>query len=101
VPSVRYSAVDAISERNPAEVLARAVMPLSLVETDFQLRASCVNLVARWLADLPWLAPTLERIAKNDPNADLRNTATTALSYFKSTPPQQPAGDPGARARRL
>jgi len=79
VTDVRYSAADAIAERPPSSVLALAISSLALKETALQVRAKAVNILAQWYPLEPTLAPTLQAVASNDSNADLRNVAKGAL----------------------
>jgi hypothetical protein len=79
VPDVRYSATDAISERPSAAVLIAALSPLALNEPTLPVRTKAVNILAQWYQTAPALAATLQAVASNDSNADLRNVAKHAL----------------------
>jgi hypothetical protein len=72
-------ACGALGERPPSSVLALAVSSLALKETALQVRAKAVNILAQWYPLEPTLAPTLQAVASNDSNADLRNVAKGAL----------------------
>jgi HEAT repeat protein len=78
-PDVRFSAVDAIGERESSAMLADALSRLVIIESQYQVRARAVNILAQWLPDLPALAKVLDAVASRDPNADLRRVASHAL----------------------
>lgn len=77
---VRFSAVDAIGERAFSAVLANALSTLVVGEPQYQVRAKAVNILAQWLPDAPGVAAALTIVANRDPNPDLRNVATGALT---------------------
>lgn len=78
--AVRFSAVDVIHERVPSEELGRALATIALQEPDYQVRARAVNVLAKWLPDVPSVADSLARVAATDANADLRNVSKNALA---------------------
>jgi HEAT repeat protein len=78
-PAVRYSAVDAIGERQSSSALVSIVSTIALNETALQVRAKAVNIIAAWYPAVPTLSATLQAVAAKDSNADLRNIAKVAL----------------------
>ncbi len=80
VDDVRLDAVDAAHERAYSPALVSAISALALRESQFQIRAKCVNILAQWLPSEPTIAATLKLVAEHDPHADLRNSAKNALS---------------------
>jgi len=78
--SVRFNAVDAISERAASPALVAALSDLVVGEPEYQTRARAVNTLAQWLPGAPDAARGLTAVASRDPNADLRNVASGALA---------------------
>ncbi|HVY26181.1 MAG TPA: HEAT repeat domain-containing protein [Polyangiaceae bacterium] len=76
---VRYSALDAVGERTPSQVLIATVASLIVAESALRPRVKAVNIAARWYPSAPDLRPSLQLVASNDTNADLRNIAKVAL----------------------
>ncbi|HVU02958.1 MAG TPA: HEAT repeat domain-containing protein [Polyangiaceae bacterium] len=76
---VRFSAVDAIRERQSAPVLATALAALAVRESEFQVRAKAVSTLATWAPQMPAIAEVLRVVAASDQSADLRNIAKVAL----------------------
>ena len=77
--SVRFSAIDAISERKPSPVLARAVAQLAVGDRSFRSRLRATETAVTWLKASSELKVTLERVAAEDVNPDIRRIARTGL----------------------
>lgn len=80
-PKVRYSSVNAISEREPSAPLLAAIAARAVHEPEFQARAEAVRAAAAWLSSgSREVRASLEQVAQLDPNPDLRKIAVNALA---------------------
>jgi hypothetical protein len=77
--SVRYSALDAISERSPTAQLARAIADLAVVDPSVKTRYKATDLAGRWLPRFPELRVALESIAASDGDEHVRRVARVGL----------------------
>jgi HEAT repeat protein len=82
--NVRFSAMDAISERSASPVLEHRVAAMALGEPDFKTRVQAVRTAVDWLETTPGLASTLELVSNRDDSEDIRRTARTALDRWKA-----------------
>lgn len=82
--NIRFSAMDAISERSASPVLEHRVAAMALGEPDFRTRVQAVRTAVDWLETTPGLASTLELVSNRDESEDIRRTARTALDRRKA-----------------
>lgn len=82
--NIRFSAMDAISERSTSPVLEHRVAAMALGEPDFRTRVQAVRTAVDWLETTPGLASTLELVSNRDESEDIRRTARTALDRRKA-----------------
>jgi hypothetical protein len=76
---VKLSAIAAARVRKPGGVLEKALMAAGARGAEPQVRYRAVELMAKWLPARPELRETLERIAKDDLEAHIRERALAAL----------------------
>ncbi len=73
---VRMTAVETAGIRpEPGELLLRAVSQAALTDTDSHVRYKAVDLVVRWLPKRSDLQATLQTVAKNDGEPQVRSRA--------------------------
>src|SRR5262249_6926773 len=73
--NVRFSAIDAISERSPSPVLEHRVAAMALNEPTFRTRVQAVRTAVDWLKTIPGLTSTLEMVSNRDESEDIRRIA--------------------------
>jgi len=83
VEDVRWSVLDAISERVPNDLLVKAVSQEAIAETAQRVRNIAVQTAGRWLSTRPDLAAVLATVAEKDQSEDLRRIARNALARKK------------------
>jgi HEAT repeat protein len=76
---VRFSAIDAISERGASAALIEAVAGMALSDSVFRARLRAIETAIRWVSTHQELRSTLETVASNDESADLRRIARQGL----------------------
>jgi hypothetical protein len=77
--NVRLSAIEAARVREPSDVLAHALESAATDAPDAHVRYRAVELVVQWMKQRPDFRATLERVARTDQEATVRDRAKAAL----------------------
>jgi hypothetical protein len=76
---VRVSAIVAAQQREPSAELTNGLASAATDASDATVRFRAVELITRWLPKRPELRSTLERVARQDQEARVRDRAKAAL----------------------
>lgn len=79
-PTVRESAVGAISGRTASPALVDAIASVVTSDPEFRPRARAAQTAAGWLRERAVLAAPLRSAARSDPNESIRTIAANALT---------------------
>jgi HEAT repeat protein len=80
---VRISAIDAMGERPPSEVLAQRLADVMRSDAERTVRAKAIQTAGIWFAPDPALMTSLRAVAASDEADGLRRMAATALSKLE------------------
>lgn len=84
VDFVRGSALGAALYRDPTEILVPVVERVARLDALANIRREAVRVLVRWKDQVPSARATLEWVAQNDPEPDLRKVASEGLARFSN-----------------